>query len=47
MEPQLMGRVLTDATIENIKDVWDAERSLILPDQVRRVSVTDALGRVD
>jgi predicted aspartyl protease len=38
-----MGRVLTDATIENIKDVWDAERSLILPDQVRRVSVTDAL----
>jgi clan AA aspartic protease len=43
MEPKLMGRVLTDATIENIKDVWDAERNLILPDQVRRASVTDAL----
>ena len=43
MEPQLMGRVLTEALIENIKDVWDAERNLILPDQVRRTSVTDAL----
>jgi predicted aspartyl protease len=43
MEPTLMGRVLTEATIENIKDVYDAERNLILPGQVRRAAVTNAL----
>jgi clan AA aspartic protease len=43
MEPELMGRVVTDATIESVKDLYTAEMGLILPDQVRRLSVTDAL----
>ena len=43
MEPQLMGRVLTEELIENLKDVWNAEQHLILPDQVRKLAVTDAL----
>jgi predicted aspartyl protease len=39
-----MGRVLTEATIENLKDLWAAESGLLLPDQVRHVTVTDALA---
>jgi predicted aspartyl protease len=38
-----MGRVLTEATIENLEDLWAAKKSLIPPDQVRRVEVSDAL----
>jgi predicted aspartyl protease len=38
-----MGRVLTEATIENLQDLWDAERGLRSPDQVRRITVQDAL----
>jgi predicted aspartyl protease len=38
-----MGRVLTEATIENLKDVWDAERGLVPQDQVRRITINDAL----
>jgi predicted aspartyl protease len=38
-----MGRVVTKATIENLKDLWDAERGLIPADRVRRVTVPDAL----
>jgi predicted aspartyl protease len=38
-----MGRVLTEATIENLQDLWDAQRGLRSPDQVRRVTVQDAL----
>ncbi len=38
-----MGRVVTEATIENLKDLWAAERGLIPADQVRRVIVPDAL----
>ena len=38
-----MGRVLTEATIENLKDLWDAERGLIQPAQARRITVSDAL----
>ena len=38
-----MGRVLTEATIENLKDKWDVERGLMPPDQARRVVVADAL----
>jgi hypothetical protein len=33
MERKLMGRVLTDATIENAKDLFAIEMGLILPDQ--------------
>jgi predicted aspartyl protease len=38
-----MGRVLTEATIENLKDMWDAQRGLLPPDQARRITVADAL----
>ncbi len=43
METNDMGRVLTEATIENIEDLWAVKRSLIKADEVRRVSITDAL----
>ena len=43
MERETMGRVLAAATIENIKDAWEVERGLRSPDQVRRVTVSDAL----
>jgi predicted aspartyl protease len=44
METTTMGRVLTEATIENLEDLWAAKRGLIPPDQVRRVTVMDALA---
>ena len=43
MEPETMGRVLTEATIENMGDLWAAEQGLIPQDQIRRLAVTDAL----
>src|SRR6516164_867291 len=43
MEPEPVGRVLTEAKIENLKDLWDAERGLRPRDQARSVTVTDAL----
>jgi predicted aspartyl protease len=43
MESATMGRVLTEATIESLKDFWDAESGMIPADQVRRIQVTDAL----
>ena len=43
MEFNPMGRVLTEATIENIQDLWAAERGIIMPDQLRKLAITDAL----
>ena len=43
METEKTGRVLTEATIESLQDIWAAERGRILADQVRRVTVSDAL----
>ena len=43
MGAELMGRVLVEATIENLKDLWQAESGSRAPEQVRRVTVTDAL----
>jgi predicted aspartyl protease len=43
MGTEVMGRVLTEATIENPMDLWDAQRGLRPADQVRRVTVNDAL----
>lgn len=43
MESQVMGRVLTDAKVESLKDLWDVERGLIPTDQARRLVLTDAL----
>jgi len=43
MGTEAMGHVLTEATIENLKDLWDAERGLLAPEKVRRITVPDAL----
>lgn len=44
MESAERGRTVTEATIENLQDLWDAERGLISQEQVRRVTVGDALA---
>lgn len=38
-----MGRVLTEATIENLRDLWATEQKTLELDQIRRLVVTDAL----
>jgi len=38
-----MGRVLTEATIENLKDLWAVETGTLPPDRARRALVPDAL----
>lgn len=43
MEASTLGRVLTEASIENLEDLWAAKRGLLSADQVRRIAVTDAL----
>jgi predicted aspartyl protease len=42
-EKSKMGRVTTHATIENIRDLWEAESGRLQPDSVRRIAVSDAL----
>jgi predicted aspartyl protease len=42
-ETEEMGRVQTEATITNLKDLWAAEQGLIPPEQIRRVTIQDAL----
>ena len=40
-----MGRVLTEATIESLEDLWAEEaRAMLTHDQVRRVTVLRCLG---
>jgi predicted aspartyl protease len=43
METNGMGRVLTEAKIENTEDLWAAKRGLLSDDQIRRVQVDNAL----
>ena len=43
METEVMGRVLTDATIENLGDLTEAARGSRSIEQVRRLTVPDAL----
>ena len=43
MGAETMGRVLTEATIENLEDLWAVKRGLLPPEQVRRITVPDAL----
>ncbi len=43
METTAMGRVITAATIENLEDLWAAERGLCKAEEVRRVQVSYAL----
>ena len=38
------GRVMTEATIESLKDLWDVQRARLKPEQARRVQVD---ARVD
>jgi predicted aspartyl protease len=43
MELSTMGRVLTEATIENLEDLWAVKRGLMPAEQVRCLNITDAL----
>lgn len=43
METETMGRVLTEATIENFGDLWSVRQNRLSPEQVRRLVVKDAL----
>jgi predicted aspartyl protease len=43
METAEMGRVLTSATIENLMDLWAAQRGLIGDAEIRRLEIDDAL----
>jgi predicted aspartyl protease len=38
-----MGRVLTEAVVENLEDLWEVKRGMRRPEQVRRINITDAL----
>ena len=38
-----MGRVLTEATIENLEDLWAVKRGLATAEQTRRLTLDDAL----
>lgn len=43
METATIGRVLTEATIENLQDLWDVHRGLLPSAKARRITVPDAL----
>jgi predicted aspartyl protease len=43
MESSTMGRVLTEATIENLGDAWNAASGQLPSEKVRRVKIPDAL----
>jgi hypothetical protein len=43
MENATMGRVLVEAVVENLQDIWDERRGMLPPEKVRRVTIADAL----
>lgn len=43
MELDTLGRVVTEAKFENLKDLWAVEQGLRAPDQARAVTIPDAL----
>jgi predicted aspartyl protease len=43
MRPDLMGRVRTEVTVENMGDLWAVKSGLRTPEQARRIVVKDAL----
>lgn len=43
MDASTMGRVLTEATVENLEDLWAVKRGLLAPEQARRILIPDAL----
>lgn len=47
LELAAMGRVLTEATIESLKDLWAVEKGLLQPSEARRITVSDALVDTD
>ena len=38
-----MGRVFTDATIGNLRDLWATEEGLLSPEEARKLNLDDAL----
>ena len=44
METETVGRVLTEAKIQNLEDLWAVKRNLMKPDEARSVTVADALA---
>jgi predicted aspartyl protease len=43
MEATTMGRVVVEATVESLEDLWDVRKGRKQADQVRRVVIQDAL----
>ena len=43
METETMGRVLTEARVENLKDLWDVERGMKPAVEARALDIKDAL----
>lgn len=43
LEVEPVGRVVTPIRVENLKDLWDAERGTLPSDKIRRLDVMDAL----
>jgi predicted aspartyl protease len=43
METDIVGRVVTEAKLENLKDLWAVEQGLRSPAEARSVTVPDAL----
>jgi len=43
MEPETMGRVTTEASVENFEDLWAVKRGLLPAGEVRRIVIPDAL----
>lgn len=43
LEPDTKGRVVTEATVESLKDLWRAEQGLLREDEVARIVIPDAL----
>jgi len=44
MENEPIGRVLTEVTIESVEDLWAEKRGLCAHEQVRKITVPDALS---
>lgn len=43
MEKPAMGRVVVEAAVENLQDLFDERREALPSEHVRRVTITDAL----
>ena len=43
MEPNTVGRVLTEAKFENLEDLWAVKNGHRSPDQARAITIPDAL----